>query len=94
MKGSSSSHGSGYKGVSKKKQHSRRAMKAMQVLRPRRCMRLFVSELPLQKKEPQLVEDERTALFMRSTTCSEAVRSLLLDLYRVRPPPTDETQIP
>ncbi len=35
MKGSSSSQGSGYKGVSKKKQHSRRAMKAMQVLRPR-----------------------------------------------------------
>jgi hypothetical protein len=37
MKGGSSSHGAGYKGVSKKKQHSRRAMKAMQVLPPLRA---------------------------------------------------------
>lgn len=92
MKGGSSSHSSGYKGVSKKKQHSRRAMKAMQVLPPRCCTCLFGSELSLQKKEPQLVEDERTALFMRSTTCSEAVRGLLLDLYRVRRPSTDQTK--
>jgi len=64
--------GGGFKGVGKKKQHSRRALKAMQ------------------KKEPQLVEDERTALFMRSTTCSDTMRQLLLDLYKMRDPETSK----
>lgn len=70
--GGAGHQGSGYKGVSKKKQHSRRALKAMQ------------------KKEPQLVEDERTALFMRSTTCNETMRTLLLDLYKIHGPETSK----
>ena len=44
----------------------------------------------LQKKEPQLVEEERSALFLRSTTCSESMRALLLDLYRIRGPETSK----
>ena len=39
-----------------------------------------------QKKEPQLVEEERTALFMRSTTCNDTMRQLLLDLYKIHGP--------
>jgi ribosome production factor 2 len=44
----------------------------------------------LQKKEPQLVEEERTALFMRSTTCNETMRMLLLDLYKIHGPETSK----
>jgi ribosome production factor 2 len=56
------------------------------VLSPRAC----VCDPLLQKKEPQLVEDERSAIFLRSTTCSEGMRALLLDLYRIRGPETSK----
>jgi ribosome production factor 2 len=37
-----------------------------------------------------MIEDERTALFMRSTTCNETMRLLLLDLCKIHGPETSK----
>jgi ribosome production factor 2 len=37
-----------------------------------------------------MIEEERTALFMRSTTCNETMRLLLLDLCKIHGPETSK----
>ncbi|KAL7627959.1 rRNA-binding ribosome biosynthesis protein rpf2 [Parahypoxylon ruwenzoriense] len=44
------------------------------------------SKRALEKKAPKVVENPKTALFLRGTTCSQIVQDALTDLYSLRQP--------
>ncbi|KAI8965574.1 Brix-domain-containing protein [Daldinia sp. FL1419] len=44
------------------------------------------SKRALEKKAPKVVENPKTALFLRGTTCSQVVQDALTDLYSLRQP--------
>ncbi|KAI1764255.1 Brix-domain-containing protein [Hypoxylon sp. FL1150] len=44
------------------------------------------SKRALEKKAPKAVENPKTALFLRGTTCSQVVQDALTDLYSLRQP--------
>ncbi|KAI2621202.1 Brix-domain-containing protein [Hypoxylon sp. NC1633] len=44
------------------------------------------SKRALEKKAPKVVENPKTALFLRGTTCSQVVQNALTDLYSLRQP--------
>ncbi|KAI0014494.1 Brix-domain-containing protein [Xylariaceae sp. FL0662B] len=44
------------------------------------------SKRALEKKAPKVVENPKTALFLRGTTCSQIVQDALADLYSLRQP--------
>ncbi|KAI0152137.1 Brix-domain-containing protein [Hypoxylon sp. NC0597] len=44
------------------------------------------SKRALEKKAPKIVENPKTALFLRGTTCSQVVQDALTDLYSLRQP--------
>ncbi|KAI1379616.1 Brix-domain-containing protein [Hypoxylon crocopeplum] len=44
------------------------------------------SKRAIEKKAPKVVENPKTALFLRGTTCSQVVQDALTDLYSLRQP--------
>ncbi|KAI1482320.1 Brix-domain-containing protein [Daldinia eschscholtzii] len=44
------------------------------------------SKRALEKKAPKVIENPKTALFLRGTTCSQVVQDALTDLYSLRQP--------